>query len=60
MWFVNYINPWFHRGSGFSRGIGTGVFAFSNDNGNVNSNISFRVVLLCTMKENIKNKMVFI
>ena len=48
-WFVHHNNPWFNRGSGMHVGSDTGVFAFSNGNGHVNSDVSFRVVLLFTM-----------
>jgi len=44
-WFVYHGNPWFLRGSGFSRGLGAGVFMFTNSYGHANGGASFRVVL---------------
>jgi len=49
-WFVNHGNPWFQRGSGFSRGLGAGVFMFTNTYGHANGDNSFRVVLFETKK----------
>lgn len=43
--FVNHGNPWFIRGGNWNNGSDTGVFAFNNNNGHANSNISFRAVL---------------
>ena len=44
-YFVNSSSPWFLRGGHYNDSSGAGVFYFSNDNGNANSNISWRVVL---------------
>ena len=49
--FARYINsnsPWFFRGGDWIEGINTGIFAFSNYNGGVNTHISFRIVLTPT------------
>ena len=44
-WFVYSRNPWFGRGSGYSRGHGAGVFMFTNDYGHANEIVTFRIVL---------------
>ena len=44
--FINTNNPWFHRGGHYSGDANVGVFRSSNYNGNVDSYISFRSVLL--------------
>ena len=38
--------PFFYRGGGYSNGTNAGVFCFSHNNGNSNSNYSFRPVLV--------------
>jgi len=43
--FVNPVNPWFERGGNWNNGVESGAFAFNNNSGGVNTNISFRVVL---------------
>jgi len=45
-WFVSQWSPWVLRGSGFSRGMGAGVFAFPAGYGNADGDFSFRVVLV--------------
>ena len=42
MRFVNSAEPWFLRGGGYNIGSDTGVFGFDNENGQANSNRSFR------------------
>ena len=44
-YFVYHVNPWFNRGGAYNNGTESGLFAFGNNNGSVNENIGFRVVL---------------
>lgn len=43
--FVHPGWPWFLRGSGYSRGIGSDVFSFANDYGRAHAGVNFRVLL---------------
>ncbi len=46
--FVYSTNPWFVRGGNYNYGVESGVFAFGNGFGSVNSWYGFRVVF-CTI-----------
>ena len=41
--FVTHVAPWFLRGDAMNLGLGAGVFAFNNEIGRANGNVSFRV-----------------
>ena len=47
-YFVNSSNPWFMRGGNYSNGDSAGVFSFSNNPGEADYYIGFRVVLSTT------------
>ena len=44
-WFLNFQHPWFGRGDHYNRGIGAGIFAFHDIQGQAEKSYSFRIVL---------------
>ncbi len=46
--FVWNQSPWFMRGARYSDGTNTGLFSFENENGNINSWLSYRIILTPT------------
>jgi len=46
--FIHSSNPWFFRSGYWENGLDAGSFAFSNTAGDVNSAVSFRIVLAPT------------
>ena len=46
--FIHYSNPWFNRGGSFHYGNSSGIFAFSNNSGDISTRVSYRIVLAPT------------
>ena len=45
-WFIDSGNAWFYRGSVYTNGNDSGIFAYGDGTARVNSNMSFRITLI--------------
>ncbi|MCI8394410.1 MAG: hypothetical protein HFH86_02895 [Bacilli bacterium] len=45
-WISHFVEPWIHRGAGYSYGMGGGIFSFISSWGTASPSISFRIVLV--------------